>query len=254
MKQHILILTFILGICPKLYSQNNIDKILSTVEKNNTTLSALKKKMEADKKGNKTNIYLQNPEVEFNYLWGHPTVIGNRKDISIVQSFDFPTAYGFKNQISDLKNEQSTLKYQNEIMAILFKTRLICIEITYNNALKSELLERLTLAEKNKKSYKLMFDNGEVNILEYNKTLLAVHNYLNEIESIDIELNSLLLELSQLNGGQEIEYIEKSFGFVELPSDFETWYLSVEQNNPILKWIGEEIKINQTEVKIKSGN
>jgi len=250
MKQLILILVFIIAICPELFSQNNIDKILNTVVKNNTTLSALRMKMEAEKKGNKTNIYLQNPEIEFNYLWGHPTAIGNRKDISIVQSFDFPTAYSFKNQISDLKNEQSDLEYQNEIIAILLKTRLICIDITYYNALKSELIKRLSLAKENKKSYKFMFDNGETNILEYNKTLLAVHNYLNELESIDIELNSLILELSQLNGGQEIEYIENSYGLVELSSDFEAWYLSAEQNNPILKWLGEEIKINEAKVKL----
>jgi len=250
MKQLIIILVFITTICPKLFSQNNIDDILSSIEKNNTTLSALKKKVEAEKIGNKINIYLKNPEIEFNYLWGNPTAIGNRKDISIKQTFDFPSVYGFKNQISDLKNEQSALEYQKQLMNILLKARLLCIDIIYNNALKSELTKRLILAKDNENSYKLMFDKGEANILEYNKVLLDVLNYQKEIESVDIESNSLLMELSQLNGGQKIEFIEKSFGLVELPSDFEAWYLSAEQNNPILNWLGEEIKINEAEVKL----
>ena len=250
MKQLIILLVFITTICPKLFSQNNIDDILSSIEKNNTTLSALRNKVEAEKIGNKTNIYLQNPEIEFNYLWSSPTVIGNRKDISIKQTFDFPSVYGFKNQISDLKNEQSALEYQKQLMNILLKARLLCIDIIYNNALKSELTKRLILAKDNENSYKLMFDKGEANILEYNKVLLDVLNYQKEIESVDIENNSLLMELSQLNGGQKIEFIEKSFGLVELPSDFEAWYLSAEQNNPILNWLGEEIKINEAEVKL----
>ncbi len=250
MKRHIIILALITAICPKLFSQNNIDEILSAVVKNNTKLSALRKKVEAEKIGNKTNIYLQNPEIEFNYLWGNPTAVGNRKDISIKQSFDFPTVYGFKNQISDLKNEQSALEYQKQLMNIILKTRLICIDITYNNALKSELTKRLILAKDIKNSYKLKFEQGEANILEYNKVLLNVLNYQKELESIDIERNSLLLELSLLNGGRDFEYKENSFGQVELPTDFEAWYLSAEQKNPILNWLGQEIKINEAIVKL----
>ena len=250
MKQYIIILAFITAIYPKLFSQNNMDEILIAVEKNNTTLSALRNKVEAEKIGNKTNIYLQNPEIEFNYLWSNPSVIGNRKDISIKQTFDFPTVYGFKNQISDLKNEQSALEYQKQLMNILLKTRLICIDITYNNTLKSELTKRLILAKDNKNSYKLKFEQGEANIIEYNKVLLDVLNYQKELESIDIERNSLLSELSQLNGGLKFEYKENSFGLVELPLDFEAWYLSAEQKNPILNWLGKEIKINESEVKL----
>jgi len=254
MKQYIIILAFITAIYPKLFSQNNMDEILISVEKNNTTLSALRNRVEAEKIGNKTNIYLQNPEIEFNYLWSNPSVIGNRKDISIKQTFDFPTVYGFKNQISDLKNEQSALEYQKQLMNILLKTRLICIDITYNNTLKSELTKRLTLARDNENSYKLKFEQGEANIIEYNKVLLDVLNYQKELESIDIECNSLLSELSQLNGGLKFEYEENSFGLVELPLDFEAWYLSAEQKIPILNWLGKEIKINESKVKLNRAN
>ena len=84
------------------------------IEKNNTTLSALRKNTEAEKVGNKTGIYLQNPEVEFHYLWGNPSVLGNRTDISIKQTFDFPTAYRYKSQISNARNDQVELEYQKQ--------------------------------------------------------------------------------------------------------------------------------------------
>ncbi|MBK6964392.1 MAG: hypothetical protein IPH20_10765 [Bacteroidales bacterium] len=45
---------------------------MSNIERNNTTLSALRKSVEAEKLGNRTGIYLQNPEAGFNYLWGVP--------------------------------------------------------------------------------------------------------------------------------------------------------------------------------------
>jgi len=46
------------------------------VEKNNTTLLALKKRVEAETIGNKSGITISNPEAEFNYLWGSPGILG----------------------------------------------------------------------------------------------------------------------------------------------------------------------------------
>ena len=79
----------VLGL--NLSSQNTIDNVLTEVEKNNTTLSSIRKNIDADKIGNKTGLLPKNPEAEFNYLWGNPSDIGNRTDFSIKQSFDFPT-------------------------------------------------------------------------------------------------------------------------------------------------------------------
>ena len=74
-----------------LFAQNDIKTILIEIEQNNTTLSAYKNLNEAQKLENNTNIFLENPEVGFNYLWGDPSAIGNRQDFSVSQSFDFPT-------------------------------------------------------------------------------------------------------------------------------------------------------------------
>ena len=82
MKYIIIALISIMTLYSSLFSQNVIDNVLIEIEKNNTTLSALKLRVEADKVGNKTGIYIQNPEFEFNYLWGNPSVVGNRLDIN----------------------------------------------------------------------------------------------------------------------------------------------------------------------------
>ena len=41
-----------------LIAQNSVDHILTKIEKNNTTLSALRKNLDAEKIGNKTGIFL----------------------------------------------------------------------------------------------------------------------------------------------------------------------------------------------------
>ncbi|MCD4696219.1 MAG: TolC family protein [Bacteroidales bacterium] len=249
MKQQIITLISSIVFISNLYSQDNIKNVLSEIEKNNTTLSALRKSVEAKKTGNKTGIYLQNPEVGFNFLWGDPSVIGNRTDISIIQTFDFPTAYSYRNQIADIKNEQLELEYQKQLRVLLLQARLLCFDLVYQNALKSELSKRLGHAQSIADSYRSKFDIGETNILEYNKAQLNLLNIRKGIETIEIERVALLSELSGLNGGIIINFSDSEFKAPEIPADFEQWYSIAEQNNPVLNWLRQEIEVRLKQEK-----
>lgn len=243
-----LIISMVFG--SPLLAQNTIDIVLVEIEKNNTTLSALRKRAEADKLGNKTGIYLTNPEVEFNYLWGNPSDFGNRTDFTIKQSFDFPTAYGHKKQIANIKNEQAELEYQKQRKSLLLETRVVCYNLTYYNALKVELSKRLSHAESIANSFKAKFDAGETNILEFNKAQLNLLNLSKEMESLDTERNALLGELSRLNAGVPIEFNASEFQATTLSTDFEQWYQQAEQNNPLLNWLKKEIEITEKQVSL----
>jgi len=234
----LLVMVFSLG------AQNTIDTVLAEIEKNNTTLAALKKSAEAETLGNKTGIFVPNPEVEFNYLWGSPGNIGNRTDFSIKQSLDFPTAYRFKNQISDLKNEQIMFLYRKELYAVRLQAKLIYFDVVYYNALIAELTKRVTYARQIAQSYKSKFDVGETNILEYNKAQLNLLNASKTLESTEVERSARLAELTLLNGGIPLEIAESEFQPVILPAGFDQWISQAEQQNPMLAWIKSEIEIS----------
>lgn len=233
-----------------LFSQESIDAVLGEIEKNNTLLSSLSKKVEAEKLSNKTGIYIENPEIEFNYLWNNPSEYGNRTDISLTQSFDFPTSYAYRNQISDIQNEQLELEYQKQRKVLLLEARMLCYELIYTNALKLEYTKRLGQAENIANLYKVKFENGETNILEYNKAQLNYLNLNTEMEQIEIARNSLLSELSRLNGGTFINFHESEFQVPSIPIEFETWYVQAEQSNPLLSWLKLEVERNQREEKL----
>lgn len=233
-----------------LFAQNNVDEVMMQIEKNNTTLSAFRKSADAQKVGNKTGIFLQNPEIEFNYLWGNPSSIGNRTDFSIRQSFDFPTVYKFKNQISNFKNEQAELEYQKQKNELMFQAKNTCIELIYINALKMELSKQLNHAQSIAKSYKSKFDAGDANILEFNKAQLNLLNLSAKIELQDIERAALLSELTQMNGGVAIQFTDGEYQTPLIPTDFEQWYTQHEQNNPLLSWLRQELEISKKQVSL----
>lgn len=233
-----------------LFSQNSLDNVLLQIEKNNTTLAALRLRVDADKLENKTGIYLQNPEFAFNYLWGNPSIIGNRTDISIVQTFDFPTVYSFKSQISEIKNQQVELEYQSQRKSVLLEARLICCDLIYLNAMKSEFSKRLINAQSIANSYKSKFDVGEANILEYNKSKLYLLNLNKEVNMLDIQRDVLLGDLCRLNGGLPIDYLEAKLPIADFPFDFEQWYKLAELSNPLFVWLIKEVEKNKKQISL----
>ena len=233
-----------------LNAQSSVETALKAIEENNNTLKALKETTKSQKLENKTGIYLSNPEVGFNYLWGNPSTIGNRTDFSISQAFDIPTITGMKNKIADERNSLAEWQYKAERMNILLEAKQYCIELIYFNALKKELDIRLQHAQTIASGYQNRLNSGDANILEYNKAQLNLSTIMGEIARIDVERNALLSQLKRLNGGLDIVMDDYQFNQKQLPLNFDDWYLQAEQKNPILAYIKQEVVVSQKQVSL----
>lgn len=233
-----------------LNAQNNINPVLSSIEENNTTLKALREQAEADKLQNKTGIFLDDPEVGLNYLWGSPTDIGNRTDFSVSQTFDIPTITGMKSRLANGKNNLVEWQYKADRMNILLEAKQYCIELIYYNSLLKELYLRLEHAQTIAKGYKDRMDRGDVSILEYNKVNLNLSTIQGEISRMEVEREALFAQLKRLNGGIEVVFNDSDYGNRELPLNFDEWYVQAEDKNPILAYVRNEIEVSQKQVSL----
>ncbi len=233
-----------------LKAQAPYDAVLAEIEKNSTTLRALSELMEAQKLENRTGIYLTNPEIEFNYLWGYPLSIGNRTDFSLKQAFDFPSAYSSRKKIASLENVNAQLMYKAERIKLLLTAKEICIRLTYFNALSNEYVLRLKSAREIADSYGKRMKAGDVGIIEYNKAILNLTNVENEVAKIDSERNNLLAELKTLNGGKEIAFDISEFSPAVISSNFEEWFLLAESKNPVLQYVRGEVAVNEERLRL----
>lgn len=75
-------------------------------------------------------------------------------------------------------------------------------------------------------------------------------NINKELESIEIERITLLSELTRLNGGNFIDFTDSQFQSPVIPADFEQWYVSAKQNNPVSIWIEKEMEISKKQEKL----
>lgn len=230
--------------------QNLYTPVLEQIERNSTTLKALKEQMEAQKLGNKTGINPANPEVEFGYLWGNPAMIGNRKDINVRQTFDFPTVYAQRSRLSDLQNNSAEYQYKSQRMELLLSAKTLCIELVYYNALGKLYERQLDNAKQIAEAYERMKQTGDANQLEYNKAVLNYTNMDNEMKRINLERERLLSELSRLNGGNPIVFDRTTYETPSLPTDFESWYAQTEAENPALSYLKSQVEVSNRQVKL----
>lgn len=247
MKPIIYILLSVLALSAQ--AQSSFDNVLKEIEMNNTTLKAYREKANADKIGNKTGINMANPEVEFGYLWGSPSAEGNRVDLNVTQSFDFPTAYRYKTQLSNGKNQQVDMIYDQQKVEILQQARLICVELVYQTKMNKILSDRLKQARELSDAYQKSFDQGNIDVLERNKTKLNLLNAEKALQINEVDLNLSKSELQRLNGGLDITEFNRFSDFT-FPLNFIEWFAIVKANNPSLRVAEQEVALSRKQEQL----
>ena len=84
MKELILFGLSIISGLACLQAQSGFSQTLREIENNNTSLIALRQMAEAGKISSHTGVYLQNPEIGFNYLWGTPGEMDATSSVRLV--------------------------------------------------------------------------------------------------------------------------------------------------------------------------
>lgn len=250
MKRIIIIIAFVASIIGLKAQSNSIDAFLESVKVNNTTLKALRERVDATKIENKTGINLANPEIEFGKLWadsrsGEP----NEMDFSVTQSFDFPTAYRNRSKMTDEQNKSVDIQYQIEMADVLHQARALCVEYVYQQKVNKILKDRFGFAQSLLEAYEKSFDKGEVSILDRNKAKLNYMTIEKALQMNEVELSTLKLELERLNGGEAIAVID-SYSSYSCPIDFEVWFNTVKDNIPLLQQSQQEISVSRKQEQL----
>jgi len=231
-------------------AQNSIDNVLIEIAKNNKSIQANERYIEAKKLQYKTGLTLKNPSIEYEYLNGSPVGAGNQTDFLAVQSFDFPTAYSKKKQVADLQIEQTDFQLTALKRDVLLNTKQTCIEMIYYNKKQVELEKRIQNAEKLNSDYQKKLNNGEANILDANKAKLQLINLQNDIRFNSSQITQLNQKLTELNGGLSIAFEDTFYSAPPIIPEFNSLMDSIESNSPTLNALQQEEEINQKKVEL----
>lgn len=233
-----------------LHADNDLDRVLSKIENNNTTLKALRTSCEAEKLGNRTGLNLADPSVGFGYSWNNTPGDFDTKSVSVSQNFDFATLSGIKNRMAKNKNELVEWQYLTERMNILLEAKKYVLDVIYFNAMLSELAGRKQHTFEITSVQKKRLNSGEGNKLEYNNAKLNLIKTEGEIRRTKTERDAALSQLARLNGGIPVMITDSVFKPVPMPADYDEWYKQVEQKNPMLAYVKQEIEVSRNQVSL----
>lgn len=217
-------------------AQSSLEQVLAEVEKNNKTLQAQKQLWEAEKLLHKTGIWLNDPTISYDFMYGTPNAIsGNQTDINLIQRFDFPASYKLRRALANEQGKESEYAIQHQRQTILLQAKTICIELVYRNKVKAFQAGKKLRTEKHLNDFEQKMNKGFGTILDVNKAKLLLLEINKELQSTTSVIEQLKHQLIALNGGNPIYYTDSEYPLAADLPEFEIIESEIEKTDPILK-------------------
>lgn len=231
-------------------AQEGVKEVLESVERNNKSLQASRKLTDASQLEARTGNYLANPSVELEKMWGEGKDAGSEYSLTVKQSVDFPSAYGRKSRLAELKTAALDYQWATVRQQVLLAARQKCVEVVYLRKAGKLLAERLENARAMRDVYGRRLETGDANQMEWNKVELERLNAENEWRLNEAALEAAMEELRNLNGGVEVVFPDEDFGERRLLPPFEELCADYEAADPGLKSLTGEQQVAEQEVKV----
>lgn len=240
--------TIALLICCRSYAQDIYAPILEEIAANNLTIKALEWQADADRLQHRVGISLPNPEVEFGYLFGANSTA--KKDISIMQPFNFPSVYVRQNKLANLQAQTTGHQFNMQRAEIMLTAKKACIDLIYNNALYKLYSDKKEYASKTLQAVEKLYKVGEATQIEYNQAVMNQSLADNELGMVALEKENLHSLLSSLNGGNPITFDIAAYSPEPLPL-FDTLYNEALATNPLLQYLYSQALAAEQQVKVQ---
>jgi cobalt-zinc-cadmium efflux system outer membrane protein len=200
--------------------QASLDSLMIRVLQYNRSLSMAGQYFESVQTGAKRNLYLDNPEVGFGYLWGTPSTLGDRTDLEILQSFSFPTVYSSRMKLGKAEIEKAFHILANAKLEKLLEAKKLWIEKVYLNRAQHMLSGRMAQLDQVSTHYQLQYENGEISKISLNKALLLRATLVAELYGLRAESLVNQSKIRLITGDHPVEINDSMYYLIHInPQD-----------------------------------
>lgn len=198
------------------WAQNPITEVLQQVQQNNLMLQSAGYAVQAQKAALASENNLSDPEVEYVHQWGNPTEVGKETELTVIQEFDFPTAYVQRNRYNQIQGKVLDRDVEKTLQDIKLKAAQLCVQIIGLNR-ESALLQQLANnLEKHAQRMEQALKDGDAVVLEVNKVKMSLMEINAELRDNDGLHHEVMQQLIALNGGKPLEFTATDYP--ELPT------------------------------------
>ena len=192
-------------------AQTAIDEVLRSVAANNPELRANGQLIQSRKLEARLDNNLPDPSVSYSHQFGNREGMGFQGELIASQSFDFPTIYRRKHQLTQAKSVGLDREENAFRQELLLQAKTLCLDLVFLNQQRALLNERLRNAEQLAALFATRLERGDANVLETNKIQLELLNVKTEARANETARQAKLRELATLNGGEAIAFEDTTY-------------------------------------------
>ncbi len=182
-----------------LSAQTTFNQIIGQVIENNPELKAARASLEAQAEQEKITLNLSDPEIEFSHKWG-PKEAGNKTELGISQSFDWPGVYRHRRQSVRYKEEALRQLWQSNLVDQQLNIKLQLIDLVYVNKQRNLVTRQLNAVDSLLKKYSLPENRTSLTILDINKLSIERYRLGIKLSGLDVQKKNIMQALKTLNG------------------------------------------------------
>ncbi len=253
MKKIILALSLLTAI--SVGAQNQIADILTAIETNNGELKASAQVALGQKAAASAQNTLADPSFGFSHLWGAESAKDRKYEISVSQSFDFPSLYVNRHELKGLKHTLYDTQLASQRQQVLLQAKELCLQVVYLNRHIELAKKRQDAADQLATLYRSRLESGDANIIDVNKIEIEQLNVATNYTRLVNERNACLARLQVMNGGEPILGLDgmTEYPAEELPASFEEWKVQALQMAPELQLFRQNNQIAEREISLSKG-
>lgn len=229
--------------------ENDKAALMSEIEKNNTTLAAMRQRVIADKQKNSLSNTLPDPSFDFSNTWGNQPNSVTSQSYSIKQDLDWGTISGLRKKTINSSNKTADLNYLIQRQILLAQVDKLIVDLTYGNALCEELGIREQRAAEIKELYEKKFAAGDADQLELNKVRLNHTATIAELRKAQADRDAVLNDLQRVNGNHPIIFTHTDYADIPLPPLAELMKRA-EANAPQIAMVANTIEEERQKLKL----
>lgn len=254
MKKILLFCTFV--AVPYICCSQEIDTVMSRIERNNLELQALRESNKASMLEIKAeNNIQQDLSVSYSPFFSNGVRGVASSEFVASLGFDFPTQYAARKKWGDYRSEEIGRQYLLQRRDILLEAKKLCLEIIRLDAEKEILDTRLENADELLALVEKKFEEGGAGILEMNKVKMERMTIRTLAAQNSASRRSAIQNLEALNGGISLE-IAASMEYPVLPDlpDFDAFCKHIAESDLSVLSAGASVEATAQEIKVNRQN
>lgn len=225
--------------------------VLEQIEQNNLQLKAARETMKAEVLETKAENNLSNPEVNYAHLFSSQRSGQQQSELTVVQGFDFPTAYSARSKAGALEADARQRSYMVQRREVLLQAKLLCLDLIGLNREANLLTLLQAHADSLAQLCETRLESGDATALEVNRAklgLMALHTELaDNVSAHRTALQSLLA----MNANLSIEgMVEDTYPDLPALPDYATLCDEVLPKNHEVQQAEAESKASRKRVSV----